>query len=105
MQNRRRHESFTALPFPIGFARGNPFAAFQLRISRNVRLLFGWTSRQKEPRVKPSRCKRWGNPTTDESEVICIETQTIMPKQFRPRHSTRFKIVEQRSALPYRQSL
>src|SRR5713226_7959238 len=99
MQHGRHGEHFSSFPFRIGVARADPFSGFKLRVAANTRLLFPRTVYEKKPGVESSRSKRRRHPAADESKIPPVQTQRVMAQQLRPRHTFRFEIVEQRSAL------
>src|SRR5688572_9531317 len=60
---------------------------------------------QKKPRVEAPRVEWRREPAAYISEIVRVEVQVVMVQQRRPRHASRFKIVEQRSSLTFRQGV
>src|SRR5690349_7933575 len=102
MQRRRHCHHQISHPTIVSVTRRYPFTVFQLA-GDHVWLLLCRTVDEKEPRVETSRIERRRYPTSDVCEVIRVEIQLVMLQQRRPRHSPRLEIVEQRSALPFRE--
>src|SRR5438132_712290 len=105
MQHRRRSQNLVAFPLFVSLTRADPFATCQFCVAGDMRLLFHGAMHEKEPGIKSSRRERRRHPTADKSEVIRVQMQTVMLKQLGPRHSSRFKIVEQGSALSHSQKI
>src|SRR5581483_7043031 len=86
MQNWRRRQDLVAFPFFVGLTRADPFATCQLCVARDMGLLFRRTA-------------------YDKGEIIRVQMQTVMLQQLWPRHSSRFQIIEQGSALSHGQRI
>ena len=79
--------SITSPSRPLRYCilRRNPFAARQFSAVITFGSCLPGQLTRKEPRIEPSWAKWRRDPTTDESEIICIEMQFVVLKQLQAR--------------------
>src|SRR5689334_19709079 len=102
MKRRRHGHDLIAHPAIVRVGGGDPLAVVQFS-GRQIWFLLWRTIDEKEPRVEASRVEWWSDPAADEGEVVCVEIELVVFEQCGPRTASRLEIVEQRSALTFRQ--